>query len=370
MAQQPLLIRGPFQGVISDTPSPEGPLTDFDDVLNFFVRKGRIQSRPQLNTYFAASGGNPFVRYIGNFKDANLNYHTFMLANYAAGATPAYMLTPGPTLNPLAIPGLPAGQLGSNLPFTDAHTQYEVFFANGGYPLAYLDGSNAVQFAGDTPGTCRFLGINANHLIQAYCTEPATGQTGSQNYPRRVRWSGSANQLEWNPLVDFTAGVNDLLEVPDELTGMSTLFGYTFLWRINGITVMYPTGNGLSPFSFENYSLAPDGIGNYFPYALSTFDNRTVFISQYDIHLFDSSTFSSLGGQTKKRIFADLAANSGDVVWGRILPNLGLGFDFLCYILTIPGPNVSWIYTYDDQQWVRFSSSSGVLSAVRNVYTS
>jgi hypothetical protein len=367
MTYQQQVIRGPFKGINSDTPPPEAAPNEFDDVLNFFVRKGRAQSRPQLGAYL---NDNLFTRYLGKFKDANGNFHTFRLVNYNSGQTPAYFITAGPVSNALAIPGLAAGQSGSNSLFADAHIQNQVYFANGGYPLAYLDGSNAVQFAGDTPGTCNFLAVNANHLIQAYCTEPATGQTGATIFPRRVRWSASGNPLEWSPATDFTAGVNDLLEVPDDITGINTLGYPSYIWRSNGITVMYPTGDGLSPFDFFNYSLAPDGVGNFFPYSLATYTNWCNFVAQDNIYRFDTSGFTPIAGMAKKKIYADLAANTGDSIWGRIVPNFTLGFDFLCYILTIPGPNVSWIYTYDDGQWVRFSSSQGYLTAVRTVYTS
>jgi hypothetical protein len=367
MTFQSLPIRGPFRGINSDTPSPESAPNEFDDILNFFVRKGRIQSRPALGNF---SSDAFLTRYLGKFKDANGNFHTFRLVNYQSGQTPAYMLTTGPTTwNALAIPGLAAGQLGSSQLFTDAHIQNQIYFANGGYPLAYLDGSNTVQFAGDTPGTCNFLAVNVSHLIQAYCIEPATGQTGSTIFPRRVRWSASGNPLEWSTATDFTAGSNDLLDVPDDITGINTLGYPTYVWRSNGITVMYPTGQGLSPFQFYNYSLAPDGVGNFFPYSLATYTNWCTFVAQDNIYRFDGSSMTPLGGMTKKKIYADLAANSGDQIWGRIVPNFTLGYDFLCYMLTIPGPNVTWIYTFDDGQWVRFSSSSGYLTAVRTVYT-
>jgi hypothetical protein len=370
MTHRQLMIRGPFQGINSDTPSPQGPINDFDDVLNFFVRKGRIQSRPNLGA-FIATAGYPFIRYLGKFKDANANLHSFALVNYGPGQTPAFMITAGPpTLNALLIPALAGGQQGSSQLFTDAHIQNQVYFANGGYPLAYLDGSNSVQFAGDTPGTCNFLAVCANHLIQAYCIEPALGQTGSTVFPRRVRWSASGNPLVWTPGTDFTAGLNDLLEVPDDITGINTLGRNSFVWRSNGITVMFPTGIGLSPFDFENFSLAPDGVGNFFPYSLATYTNWCTFVAQDNIYRFSVSSLDPIGGLSKKKIYADLAANSGDSVWGRIVPNFTLGFDFLCYLLTIPGPNVTWIYTFDDGQWVRMSSSQGYLTATRTVYTS
>ena len=370
MTIKPQMIRGPFQGVVSDLVAPQGPLTDFDDVLNFFVRKGRAQSRPRLNVYLAEATGNPKIRTMGSFKDQNGVLHTYFLVNYLPGQTPAYMLSPGPVLNPLLIPGLTTGQNGSSLPFAVGSIQNQVYFANGGYPLAYLDGSNTVQFAGNTPGTCRFLAVNVSHLIQAYCTEPASGIALATDYPRRVRWSATNNPQQWDPLADFTAGFNDILDVPDDITGLCTSGRNTWVWRTNGLTVMFPTGVALAAFGFENYSVSEDGIGNVFPYALSTFGNQTVCISNYDVHSFDGTAFTGIGGPNRKKIFNDLADAAGDFVWGRILPNFTLGYDFLCYMLTIPGPNVTWIYTFDDGQWVRFSSSSGYLTAARTVYTS
>lgn len=370
MTFQTLPVRGPFKGINSDTPSPESAPNEFDDVLNFFVRKGRLQSRVQLGAFIPA-GSTQLVRNFGNFKDANGNKHTFALVNYNSGQTPAYMLTIGPpTLNALAIPGLNTGQLGSNQLFTEAYIQNQVYFANGGYPLAYLDGSNAVQFAGNTPGTCNFLGVCSNHLVQAYCTEPALGQSGSMIFPRRVRWSAVANPLQWDPAADFTAGVNDILEVPDDITGINTLGYSSFIYRSNGITIMFPTGIGLSPFDFENFSLAPDGVGNFFPYSLATYTNWCTFVAQDNIYKFSVSSMDPIGGLSKKKIYADLAAASGDQVWGRVVPNLGLAHDFMCYLLTIPGPNVTWVYTFDDGQWIRINSSQGAFTAIRTVYTS
>lgn len=367
MTLKQLPIRGPFQGVVSDLPSVEAPPAAFDDVLNFFVRKGRVQSRPVLNAFV---GSSQLPRRMGSFKDANGNWHTYVLCSYIATQTPAYMLTSGPTLNALTIPGLVTGQLGSNLPFGEVNVQNQVFFCNGGYPLAYLDGSNAVQFVTNVSGTGRFLAVNVNHVIMAWCTEPAKGQAGSADFPRRVRWSASGNPLEWLTANDFTAGSNDLLDVPDDITGLCTIGYPTFVWRTNGYTIMYPTGNGLSPFSFSNATVSEDGEGSFFPYALSTYGRRSVVISQENVNVFDGNSLTPIGGLSRNKIFNDLASAAGDQVTGQILPNFTLGYNFLCYVLNIPGPNVSWIYTFDDGQWVRFSSSQGYLTAVRTVYTS
>lgn len=362
MTHKQLPVRGPFGGVVSDLTSLQAPLTAFDDVLNFLVRKGKVQSRPQLLPYAA---NTPNFKYLGKFKDANASLHSFGFADYANGVTPAYMFTAGGVVNPLVMANPIFGVFAFTNPPGVVYTQNQVYFANGGYPLSYLDGSNQVQTAGNTPGSCVFLAINVDHIIQANCTEPAI--TG-KNYPRRVRWSGQNTPLSWDPSADFTAGVNDLLDVPDDISGLMTLGRYTFVMRTNGITAMIPTGQ-LGAFAFENFTTAPEGVGNIFPYAIAVYDNRGIFIANDDLRLFDGMNMQGIGGPNRKKIYADLASATGTVI-GNILPNFTLGFDLLCYLLTIPGPNVTWLYTFDDGQWVRFSSSAGPLQAARTVYTS
>jgi hypothetical protein len=340
------------------------PATAFDDVLNFFVRKGVAHTRQRLDLFTNQDLTTP--RTFGTFKDVLGNYHTFKLVNYPAGAPPAFALDSAGNWNALAIPGLASGQAGSNLPFAVAYIQNQLYFANLGYPLWYLDGSATVKSA-NSPGTCKFLAVNVNHLIQACTIEPPPN-TGGTIFPNRVRWSASNNPQQWDPGVDFTAGFNDLLDVPDEITGLSTNGRNTFVWRTNGLTVMFPTGLALAAFDFENFSNSPEGVGNMFPFALSTYDNQTASIAADDLYLFDGNSFAGFGGMNKKKIFADLASAAGDVVWGKTIAGFP-GIDFKSYWLTIPGPNITWVFAFESQQWVRFSSSNGYLTALRTVAT-
>jgi hypothetical protein len=102
---------------------------------------------------------------------------------------------------------------------------------------------------------------------------------------------------------------------------------------------------------------------------MGKFATSAIFIAADDIYKFDASGFTPIAGQrAKKSIFADLAnATSPNAVQGFVVSQLGPGFDFLSYWLTIPGPNVTWIYHHDEDNWVRFTSSAGSLAKIANL---
>ena len=84
--------------------------------------------------------------------------------------------------------------------------------------------------------------------------------------------------------------------------------------------------------------------------------------------MFDGTNLVKIaGGKTKKSIFADLANAQGDVVRGFVIPAFGPSFDFASYWLSIPGPNVTWIFSFEEQCWVRANSSLGRLTALAQV---
>lgn len=355
MTQTVIPIKGPFKGVVSDLPTP-GDLQAFDDVNNFLCRKGRIQTRPRLNAFGAPPDG-ALVRYIGTFQDADNNYHTLVLTTQNA-----YMITAGPVWHLLINP---VGTLaGTALPYGLEKLISRVYFSNGSAPVLYSDGETSLKVAGDVPGAARFMAQNTDHLILAYTTEPSPLSPGALDFPRRVRWSASGNPDEWDPGVDFTAGFADQEEVPDVITGLLTLGRNTYIFHEAGVIIMYPTGNGVIPYAFEDYILGPAGFGNMYPYALASAGAFGISISFNEIWKFSGNSIDPIGLGNKKRIFDDLQQSTLTGVTGRCIPALGQGFDYSSYWLSIPGPNVTWIYSFDDGNWQRFTSADGYLTSL------
>lgn len=354
---------GIWGGVVTDIPAPGG-LAAFDDMRNFLCRKGRIQLRPRLNAWGTPPDGCR-VRAMVTFLDAVNLYHTLVLTT-----NNAYMITPGPVWNLLTYPVGIADLSGTNLPYGLVNILSRIYFSNGSDSVLFSDGESSLKVAGDVPGAGLFMTQNADTLIIAATTEPAPGAINSTFFPNRVRWSAGGLPDEWDPLIDFSAGFNDLVEVPDVITGLTTLGRNTYVMRTNGITVMYPTGTsglGVLPFDFEDFSFAPLGVGNAFPYSLATYGPRCVFVAEDDIYMFDGSTPQPIGYGNKKAIFKDLAQATGDSVVGQILPVLGPNYDFLAYYLSIPGPDVAWVFGWDEKTWMRIDSGAGFMTALNFV---
>jgi hypothetical protein len=364
---QNIPLKGPWKGIISDSPAPSDPQA-FDDVLNFFMRKGRIQSRPRFNPFLGAPPDGSLTRNWLTFQDVANAFHTLEWT-----AKSLYALTaPGgvPTRNLIAA----FPQPNTNLPYATEISQGQVWFANGSDKLAFVDGELAgIQHPADVNvGSAFFMTQLAAHLVLANTIEPAPGNPGSFQFPTRVRWSKSGDYTIWDPTTEFTAGFTDLQDVPDDITGLKSLSQNTAaIWRTNGITLMYATGLGVAPFNFQNYARSPVGIGNIYPYSIDIYNNSAVFVAFDDIYTFDGTNLGRIaGGLAKKAIFTDLDSAAGDVVRGTVIPSFGPGFDFASYWLSIPGPNVTWIYMFEEQKWVRMNSTAGRLTALAQVATS
>ena len=440
MSYKQIPIVGPFAGIVDNPPPPNGPLNGFDDIVNFFCRKGRLQSRPKLNSFTAPPDGK-IVRLAVTFSDVNNSWHTLVLTDWNAyyltaagtythigfprtgtqmspvtgmgvapfvhtGAANAAALTDGTkawtahafigyyvvnvTDGSIGVITENTGTVitatltggtdndwdvgdtynivslyGTGLPFSYAAVNNRVYFSNGGNYVLYCDGSANLAVAGDVPGACRFMTVNAARILTGYLTEGPPNVAGSVVLPKRARWCKAGNTNDWTA---FGSGFNEILETNDFLAGMATLGRSTFILRSNGITVATPTGVGISPFSFDQYSYSPQGVGCRYPYSLGIYDRFCVFVSTDDLYMLSlDGTLTPIARQCKRKIFNDLANASGDQVCGFVVPRLGLGFDFLSYWLSIPGVNVTWVWNAEENNWVRFTSTAGRLTCLANV---
>lgn len=352
---KPYPITGPFLGIVDAVPRPNAPANAFDDCLNFLLRKGRIQSRPPFNAFLSLAAGE-VPRFGVTFRDINNNYHTLVLSEKAANAGQAYFLSSG-ALFPLTLPG--GITITNSRPYNFVQALRRVYFSNGDMVVCYSDGSQNVRVAGDVPGGARFIGVLANHLIIAYTTEV------NIDYPSRVRWSKSGDPNSWNT---FSSGLNDILDVGEDITGYVTLSRTGYLFRKNGVTIITPTGVGTNPFSFDHFSTAFKGIGNAYPYSLASYGTSAVFVAEDDIYQLDAgSGLTPIGTNCKGKIFADLAAASSPPT-AFIIPGFGPTFDYLSYWLNIPGKS-TWVYHNDEKSWVRVSSAQGAITFINTLFT-
>lgn len=249
------------------------------------------------------------------------------------------------------------GANSTGLPYAVLKVNNRVYFCNGSIPLSYIDGEVDFKISGNVPGACRFLTVNQAHMIGAVWTEPAPNQPGGQFFPNRVRWSDSGNFDNWDEsTLDSTAGVDDLINVPDSISGLSTIGVSSYLYRTNGISQMTATGSAVSPFSITNFSQSPVGEGCAYPYSLTSHNNVDRFIGNYDVWAFDGTNFTPLmDGKCNAKFFADLQGAAGGPVRGMITTVLDNGFQYLGYVVTIPGTNFAWILNIAEGSWNRMA---------------
>lgn len=355
MTYKPFPINGPWKGVVSDIAPVLAPQA-LEVCSNWLPWKGRIQTRPKLSNIFQAINYGRVLAMV-TFQDASGGIETLLLTDRKA-----LHWTGGADVNGLNMPsGATFANLsGTGLPYGVISTQNKVIFCNGSVPLLYDDGEQDLKVAGDVPGSAYFITEQASHIILANTVEPALSDVGAVNYPQRVRWSKSGDPTVW--LTDFTAGFADLLDVPDTITGVVSPGPVTYVLRTNGITSMYPTGNGMAPFSFEHLSYGEVGAGCLYPYATATYGGKSFFIGADDIYSISQEGLDRIGSGSMalKAIFADIAQASPDFpITGNVLPNLGNLFDMPSYWINLPSLSVSWVYATKLKEWFKFSWAMG-----------
>lgn len=353
-----------WKGHADSAPSILLPTNSFKQIVNWLINKGRLYPFPKLGTFPSLPGNDPTVLGARTFQDVLGNFHTVFL-----NSTQPFYLNPDGTYNPLLDPNGNTFNPTSRSVFAIEVFLNQMFFANGGAPLSYVQGDQGFYPAGNVPGTCYFLGKLASHLMMINTIEPVTGQLGSLNFTNRVRWSASGDPTQWDPTVDLTAGAVELVDCEDQLTGWATIGPTGFAFRNNGITAFSPTGIGTAPFDIENFSIGPQGIGCSIPYTLATYGPICAFVALDDIYLFDGGAPVAFGTSAKKAIFKDIYSATAPVE-GFILGTLLGGVDFLSYWLSCPQSNDItnvWIYHFDSKTWVKVQLPFGAVNVIANV---
>lgn len=376
-------LTGPWKGVVTEIPPPGDP-SAFDDMVNFFIKAGRIQTRPAIVKQLTLTDNPPYMA--ASFSDELGFWHTLIVTQshaYVLTATPGYALFEltynlsqvGNFPPALTYPGL--STTNPPFPYSYQYFQNSVFFCNGNFYLSYFNGGTidvggeqfSINPAGDVPGGCRYLELDpsGSTLIGANWTEPpftvgVPGVVGSYNpgqqYPYRIRWCAAGNPQEWNSNVDITAGFADRFDIADYFTGLATLGAITYCLHDKGIVIMYSTGNGIAPYAFEELSQGDSPKTNYYTNTLDKSDQYGFFAGKDDIYALTSGTPEGVGGLDRNQIMKDLGnSNSQNEPTGRVVESLGPGYYFRSFWLNIPGAGKTWVYDIDHGTWQRFSNS-------------
>lgn len=389
MANQPKYFeqtyKAPWKGVHSQLPETEIPQEYASVARNVILRSGELRSRPRFLAALPKVQDNSSANGIISFLDGNGVVHTVIITNRGI-----YQLNANWRNNKSHAWNLVGLYPNAYLPSSGVVAQVQIFlnrfyFVNGSANLWAWDGitsptlanpnviqSVAVIGTGPTLTAGAFFIGELDSRIILLNTVEMVSATSITNFAQRIRWCASGLPNVWNPTVNIGAGFNDELDVPDAITGFLSIGRTGFVFRVNGITEMFPISKGLLPFDFNHMWASERGIGNVYPQSIAGFGPVGVFISVDDIYNISMNSFEKISGETKDAIYNDLAAATSTPV-ATILPNYAQNYTYVSYLLAIPiGHDTSlWMYSFDDKSWVNWTFQNTIFaSKARMVATS
>lgn len=370
--------KAPWGGVNSSLPEDKIESGDFPFMSNFIIRDGEVRTRPTmldpsfLFTGLTVSHINQQILAVGfrNVTNGGAQGRTFFITSLGS-------LYEEDTVNGYLLKGTTT--FTSNVGLIPYIIYNNILYAAVGNGEFKWDGATFTSPIGGWVCGGFFIGVLANHGVIA------STQEGANSFPQRIRWSAVGNLDVWNPATDNTAGIQDLLEVDDFITGlMINTAGVGLVLRSTGLTQMIATGSGSKPWDF--YHILNKGAGCIYYGSGDSYADWSVYVGLDDIYSVDSAGgLGRIGGKAKSKIFADIASipsiltpnNNPPLVKivpniiGSIIPVYRRGYPYLSYVLAIPQggtggtpPSLStifWVYYKDLNLWERFTASNGWL---------
>lgn len=368
-------------GLNVQQPETEIPDNSSPFANNFQVRNQELRSRPAFLLQFAGMDNvNPALG-IFSFIDVNGVTHTVGWNTRGLWQLAPVGQPPGSS-SPWSILGGPSPVAGNPMAYQTFGSL--LYYTNGGTFLASWDGitSNPVASNVGAPGATSvaaiaiadaptivpgstgplsfggvFLGELNNQILLANISLLDNGTGVLYSFPNRMWWSANGIPSQWDFAANTSAGDNDFLDVPDQITGLITVGVNGYLFRTNGITFFAPTGNAVTPFQFDHLWASNHGIGNVYPWSIHSYGAIACFISVEQIYQMGVSSFEAIGGMARDAIMADLGNASGTPV-GAIVPTENQGYVYMTYRISIPLGTFTRHYWYsiEDKNWMAFDT--------------
>lgn len=134
---------------------------------------------------------------------------------------------------------------------------------------------------GGTPPKARFLQAFGSYLILGYVID------GGTNYYSRVQWCDTGDPESWTPASGSNAGSQDLLDDPEDITGLGVFAGFLTVHKSNSIYI----GQIVSTSEVFRFDRKATGVGTC---AGATIQNipsgEQIFLASDGIHLFNGIT--------------------------------------------------------------------------------
>jgi hypothetical protein len=125
---------------------------------------------------------------------------------------------------------------------------------------------------------------------------------GAVNDARRVGWSQSGDETLWT---GGDSGNADLVDAPDDATGLEVLYNTLVICRRGGFTLGFPTYTSLPVYRFENWGRELCH-GVHYDSTLDMIDNVLYYCSQGNVCTFDLQRINFIGDKIRRELFAYL----------------------------------------------------------------
>lgn len=324
---------GPLGGINVSAPDIIIPPTDSPAMLNVILRQNYFSSRPpftvnalpQLPEQCTGIASYYVGGVNGYFTLAFSNNNVYLLATSALSwGAPNALPAPG-IFNPVWV-----GSVGN------------LYYVNGSPYVLYNLAQQATNLFG-----ARYIFELAGSLLIADTFEPT-------ELPYRIRWCVAGQPTQWDPGTYVGAGFTDLFDVSDIITGTLNLGSVAYVLRLNGITQVTPTGNGIQPFDFNHLWAAEHGIGQYYPQGCAAYGSVGFILAFDNIYTFTVNSFAPIGTKVMEQIVKDLGGPA-TTVYAWTLPQKFTNSLYMTYEIAIGNEEntIIWSYSTKDQNWMR-----------------
>lgn len=301
----------PIGGLNTEDSARKLSLNEAAQSNNFLFQQKKIRTRPGITSGGASVAiGNAVPNFARGFTNAgvftnlvissNLLYQLPSVANGAGAAAltgPAPVFGAGLFHNAELVNGVIL--IANNT--TGGMLRWDptggVYTALAGVPYRYVTGLLSRAVAAYDPTTSAALGS------------------------RTVAWSVAGDETTWTGSTNGS-GLAVLSDIPDYITGLTTINNVLVICRAFGFHLGFETGIAFPAFRFQKFSNRGPGV--FIPRTLvsdqkvgSYSNNIIYFCGNDDVYSFDLVSVKSIGGKMRGAIIA--AVNSGNYIFRGVL---------------------------------------------------
>jgi len=348
---------------------------------NFILRQNYIQTRPAFGPFpdlpiFPVT--DPIYGIAVSLDTRGVGFVNYWLFVWAG--TNVYCLMYSPSTDALSwiSVGTPAAQvdfcfdwINTTVPALTTITPINAdtgfggtVFVNGSQEVYFIwtGGSiNGGGFTGLTGGLygARFVMELAQGLMIANTFETDAGTGTHNNYQQRIRWSAVGTIDVWDPTANVGAGFTDLLDCSDVITGTLSVGSIGYLLRVNGITQVSPTGNGLQPYNFNHLWASQMGIGQIFAQTRAQYGALAFLLAEDNVYRFTVSSVDTVGDKVIDEIVDDVYATDPTCnpyspnFFASLTPKFAGDYRYLVYRINIADSGIVWNYDLTTKTWTK-----------------